>query len=184
LSVRIPLLLTVVCSLCLVYVVVDNFGSVTRSPVRIPARVATVGQLLNLRQNWRMFAPTPLRVHTWYVVEGKLRDGRSVDVWTGHPVTWEKPANSQPWINNIRWRAYMRYLTNEPQRSLRPHFANYVCRSWNERHQASEALEEVTLSNLDEPISLDGAAKEVQKTVLWQQVCEPRKESGANAVSR
>jgi hypothetical protein len=184
LSVRTPLLLTVFCTLCLIYVVVDNFGSVARSPVRIPSRVAPVGQFLNLRQNWRMFAPTPLRVHTWYVVEGRLRDGRSVDVWTGRPVVWEKPANPQPWINNIRWRAYMRYLTNEPQRSLRPYFASYVCRTWNERQETSEALEEVTLYNLDEPISLDGSTKEIQKTLLWQQVCEPRKANGATPVSR
>ncbi len=179
LSVRMPWLLTVVSALCLLYVVVDNFGSVARSPIRVPARVAPVGQLLNLRQNWRMFAPTPLRVHTWYVVEGRLRDGRSVDVWTGNPINWEKPAGPQPWINNIRWRAYMRYLTNEPQRSLRPYFASYVCRSWNESHHAGESLEGVTLYNLDEPISLDGSAKEIRKTLLWQQVCEQQKETGA-----
>jgi predicted DCC family thiol-disulfide oxidoreductase YuxK len=184
LNVRMPLLLTVFCALCLIYVVVDNFGSVARSPIRIPARVAAVGQLLNLRQNWRLFAPTPLRVHTWYVVEGRLRDGRSVDVWTGQPVTWEKPANPQPWINNIRWRAYMRYLTHERQRSLRPYFASYVCRSWNESHPASEGLEEVTVFSLDEPISLDGSPKEIRKTLLWQQVCELRKEGSANTVSR
>jgi hypothetical protein len=146
--------------------------------------VVPVGQLLNLRQNWKMFAPTPLRAYTWFVVEGRLRDGRKIDVWTGHPVTWEKPARWQPWINNYRWRAYMKYLTNEPQRSLRPYFATYVCGSWNERHPASEALEEVTLFSLDEPISLDGMAKEVRRTLLWQQVCERRNENAANAVSR
>jgi len=183
LSVRLPLLLTVVCALCLVYVVMDNFGSVARSPIRIPAKVAPVGQFLNLRQNWKMFAPTPLRVYTWYVVEGRLRDGRNVDVWTGHPMTWEKPAGAQPWINNIRWRAYMRYLTNEPQRSLRPYFTNYVCRSWNKSHQASEALEEVTLFTLSEPISLDGSPKEIRKTLLWQQLCEPGQEGVTNTVS-
>ena len=184
LNVRMPLLLTVFCALCLIYVVVDNFGSVARSPIRIPARVAPVGQLLNLRQNWRLFAPTPLRVYTWYVVEGRLRDGRSIDLWTGQPVTWEKPASPQPSINNVRWRPYMRYLTHERQRSLRPYFASYVCRSWNESHQASAALEEVTVFSLDEPISLDGSAKEIRKTLLWQQLCEPRKESGANTTSR
>ena len=184
LSVRMPLLLTVFCALCLIYVVVDNFGSVARSPIRIPARVAPVGQLLNLRQNWRLFAPTPLRVYTWYVVEGRLRDGRSIDLWTGQPVTFEKPANPQPSIKNVRWRPYMRYLTDERQRSLRPYFVSYVCRSWNESHQAGAVLEEVTVFSLDEPISLDGSSKEIRKTVLWQQVCEPRKESGANPVSR
>lgn len=184
LSVRLPLWLTLFCALCLTYVVVDNFGSVARSPIRIPTSVAPVGQLLNLRQNWKMFAPTPPRVYTWSVVEGKLRDGRKVDVWTGRPVTGEKPVGSQPWINNLRWRAYMRYLINERQRSLRPYFASYVCRSWNESHHASEALEEVTLYNLDEPISLDGSPREIRKTLLWQQLCEPRKESGANTTSR
>lgn len=176
-TVRQPLWVILVCAFCLIYVVVDNLGSVARSPIRIPAKLTSIGQLLSIHQNWKMFAPSPLRNYTWYVVTGRLADGREVDLWNGDNISWERPGDPQPWVKNIRWRAYMRYLTNEKQRSLRPYFAAYVCRSWNNTHRAGEAVEELTFYKLDELISLDASAEEPRKTLLWQQHCGDAHES-------
>ncbi len=179
LTVRQSWWMTLACALCLTYVVVDNLGSVARSPIRIPAKLAPVGQLLNIHQNWKMFAPSPLRAYTWYVVVGKLADGRELDLWSGDRVNWEKPTERPAWVKNYRWRAYMRYLANDKQRSLRPYFASYVCRYWNDRHPAGEAVEELTFYRLDERISLDGSPQQTQKKLLWQQICGKAREAEA-----
>lgn len=180
LTIRQPLWLTLACGFCLTYVVVDNFGSVARSPLRIPARMAPVGRLLNIHQNWKMFAPSPLKGYTWYVVVGKLADGKEVDLWNGSQVNWEKSTFPLAWVKNYRWRTYMRYVSNDKQRSLRPYFVRYVCRSWNERHPAGEAVKELTFYRVDEPISLDGSPQLPQTRLLLQQACNAKPEPGPN----
>jgi predicted DCC family thiol-disulfide oxidoreductase YuxK len=182
LTVRQPLWLTVICAFCLIYVVADNMGSVARSPVRIPGSMAPLGQVLNIHQNWKMFAPSPIRVYSWYVVVGKLSDGREIDLWTGNTVSWEKPKTSLPWQENYRWRTYMKYLGSEKQRSLRPYFSDYVCRKWNEDYSSGEVVQGLTLYRLDQPISLDESAQEIQKTMLWQQSCVSAPRPEANTV--
>lgn len=163
-------LTALVCALCLTYVVVDNLGSVARSPIRIPAKLAPIRQLLSINQDWRLFAPSPLRVYAWYVVVGRLSDGREIDLWSGANVNLQKPTDRPPWVKNYRWRTYFRYLASDKQRSLRPYFARYVCRHWNDRHPG-EAVEELFFYKLDERINLDGSPQETQKTLLWQQAC-------------
>lgn len=182
LTVRQPLWLTVVCAFCLAFVVADNMGSVARSPIRIPARMAPFGQVLNIHQNWKMFAPSPIRIYSWYVVVGKLSDGREIDLWTGNTLSWEKPKPPIPWQGNYRWRTYMKYLGSEKQRSLRPYFGAYVCRKWNEDQSAGVAVQELTLYRLDERISLDGSPQEIQRTMLWQQSCVSTQEPEASGV--
>jgi predicted DCC family thiol-disulfide oxidoreductase YuxK len=180
LTVRQSVWLTVVCALCLTYVVVDNFGSVARSPIRIPAKVTPMGQLLNIHQNWKMFAPSPLRTYTQYVVVGKLADGRELDLWTRGQVNLEKPEDGTAWVKNNRWRTYMRLIANDKQRSLRPYFASYVCRYWNARHSPEEAVRDLTFYKVDEPISLDAPPQQTQTTLLWQQPCGNQPEADAS----
>lgn len=182
LTLRQPLWLTLICAFCLVYVVADNMGSVARSPVRIPAGIAPLGQLLNIHQNWKMFAPSPIRVYSWYVVVGKLSDGREIDLWTGNIVNWEKPKTPIPWQENYRWRTYMKYLGSDKQRSLRPYFSNYICRKWNEDDSSGVAVQDLTVYRLDERISLDGSPQEIQKTMLWQQSCVLTPETDPSSV--
>ncbi len=182
LTVRQPLWLTLICAFCLAYVVADNMGSVARSPIRIPARMAPVGQLLNIHQNWKMFAPSPIRVYSWYVVVGRLSDGREIDLWRGDTVSWEKPKVPIPWQQNYRWRTYMKYVGSEKQRSLRQYFGDYVCREWNEDHPGSAAVQELTLYRLDERISLDWSPQPIEKTVLWHQSCGSTQEPEATSV--
>jgi predicted DCC family thiol-disulfide oxidoreductase YuxK len=171
LTVRQPLWLTLACAICLTYVVIDNMGSIARSPVRIPSKLASIGQLLNIHQDWRMFAPSPRRVYTWYVVTGKHVDGREFDLWSGGTPRWDKSIEPPAWVKDYRWRTYMRYIANDRQRLLRPYFANYICREWDKKHGPGDAVMSLTFHRLDEPISLDGSPQETSTTLLLQHDC-------------
>jgi predicted DCC family thiol-disulfide oxidoreductase YuxK len=172
LTVNQPLWAMLLCAFFLVFVVVDNFGSLKRSPIRIPGKLATIGQFFNIHQAWRMFAPSPPRASEWYVVVGKLRDGSEIDLFTHHRVSWDKPENIVPWMKKNGWREYLRHLGGERYPALRPYFARYVCYSWNKAHDDGQRVDEVTVYKLEEPIQLTGPAKEASKSKLMQQPCQ------------
>src|SRR6185436_272022 len=65
-----PRFMSLLCAFFLVYILLDNLGSVKRTHLKVPDRLGGIGQMLRIRQNWRMFAPSPLRNYEWYVVEG------------------------------------------------------------------------------------------------------------------
>ena len=136
-----------------------------------------MGQLLNIHQDWRMFAPSPRLVYTWYVINGQLADGREFDLWTGGPVSWGKSTERPAWVKDYRWRTYMRYIANDRQRLLRPYFAGYVCREWNKTHPSDNQVKGLTFYRLDEPIALDGSPQLTKTTLLLQQRCGEAAES-------
>jgi hypothetical protein len=89
-------------------------------------------QLLRLGQVWMMFSPHPPLSTPWNVVEGRLADGRRVDLLWGRPVPprFEEPERPQDYYPSGRWeRIFANASTSEyayPYRSL----ASYYCRSW------------------------------------------------------
>lgn len=89
-------------------------------------------QLLRLGQVWSMFSPHPPRATPWNVVEGRLADGRRVDLLWGRPVppSFDEPRRPQDYYPSGRWeRIFANAATSEyanPYRSL----ASYYCRSW------------------------------------------------------
>lgn len=89
---------------------------------------------LRLDQKWGMFAPEPLVEDGWYVVLGKLEDGSEVDLWRdGTKISWDKPTKGD-YYPNFRWRCYMVNMWRHQNENVRPFFADYLARRWNEAH--------------------------------------------------
>ena len=127
--------------------------------------------MLRIHQNWRMFAPSPLRVFDWYLVEGKLRDGQELCLVNGSLVSCQQANNNIPLFKNYRWRTYWRSTGNDGEKHLRPYLARYICSSWNDSHAGAKALDQLTIYKLRQPLRLDGLKDQPERTELWKDQC-------------
>jgi len=166
-----PRFMSLLCVFFLVYVLLDNLGTVKRTHLKVPDKLAGIGQMLLIRQNWRMFAPSPLRTYEWYVVEGKLRDGQELCLVNGVSANCRRTDNDSPLLKNYRWRSYWRNVGNDRDKKLRPYLARYICDSWNNSHVAAEHFEDLTIYKLRRPISLEGPPERPERIELWSGQC-------------
>jgi predicted DCC family thiol-disulfide oxidoreductase YuxK len=166
-----PLILTLLCAAFLTYVVIDNMGSIGRSPIRIPAKLGSLGQMLRIHQNWRMFAPAPPRASRWDVVEGKLPDGTTVTLFEGNPLSTANPDNNAFLLKNYSWRIYWSWVRLEEEKDLRPYTARYYCDVWKKTHAEEVALSSVVVQKVEKPIHLDGIDEQPQETTLFDLQC-------------
>jgi len=166
-----PLLLSLLCAFFLAYVLLDNLGSVKRTHLRVPEKLGGIGQMLRIHQRWRMFAPSPLRIYDWYLVEGKLLDGQELCVGNGVSVSCQQPGINIPSLKNYRWRTYWRYAGSDSQKELRPYLSHYICDVWNNSHPGGQALNELAIYKLRQPLRLDGSKEQPEKIQLWKDRC-------------
>jgi predicted DCC family thiol-disulfide oxidoreductase YuxK len=123
--------LTVFALLFILYVSLWNLSSIMRVP--FTPWEDTIGLTLGIDQKWDMFAPNPLTYDGWYVIEGRLHDGRPVNVL--HPrqrVSYQQPASIADQYKNERWRKYMMNLSLSENTDYRLYYGRYLCRSWND----------------------------------------------------
>ncbi|MFL6440159.1 MAG: HTTM domain-containing protein [Terriglobales bacterium] len=131
LSLRTPPAVTVFALLFILFVSLWNLTSIMQVPFQ--PWEDTIGLTLAIDQKWDMFAPNPLTYDGWYVIEGRLRDGRPVDVL--HPrqrVSYQQPASIADQYKNERWRKYLMNLSLSENTNYRLYYGQYLCRSWNE----------------------------------------------------
>ncbi|MBX3158124.1 MAG: HTTM domain-containing protein [Deltaproteobacteria bacterium] len=110
----------------IVYVVALNLASLHAEPggvARAPA------ELLGLRQNWSMFAPSPSRLDGWFLVLARDRDGATSDLLTGRGDDLRaRPASFREGIRTTRELVYMRRLLSAAP-AARESFAAARCRT-------------------------------------------------------
>jgi hypothetical protein len=137
-----------------------------------------------LEQSWRMFAPYPLTDDGWYVMPGRLRDGRRIDVMTGGELTHEKPADVSAMYPNDRWRKYMMNIWSRANAAHRLYLGRYLCREWNEGRPWGEQLVSYEMSFMLEPTGNPGTTPAVQKVLLWEHHCFSESDETASASTR
>lgn len=121
---------TVFALLLIVYIFLWNLSSIVHVPFQ-PWEDA-LGITLDLDQRWDMFAPNPLTYDGWYVVEGRMRNGRQINVvHPERPVSYEQPASIADQYKNERWRKYLMNLSLSENTDYRLYYGRYLCRSWN-----------------------------------------------------
>ena len=130
----------VLAGLALVYVFFLNLGSVYPQ-MRMPDSLGWIGRDLSLYQDWRMFAPAPLRDDGWWVVPARLKDGGEVDLFSGRsPIEWKKPAAVADTFSTHRWRKFLQNVWGK----YRDHIADYAAwlrHDWNRRHDEARQIE-------------------------------------------
>ena len=88
--------------------VVLAWNAVTYPPLheRLDLRpvVEPLAAAFNLKQYWSMFAPYPYRNDFWHVMPALRRDGSTVDLLSGMPVSLEPPRDGPDRYGGYRWR--------------------------------------------------------------------------------
>lgn len=157
----------------LVYVTLWNLRTVNfeRWEQVLPVEANTLGRALQIGQIWNLFAPFPATEDGWFVLVGTLVGGEEVEVRTGEPPSFEKPANVSRSLGPSRWRKYMMNLDDRQNSIHRRHYGRYLCRHWNGRHEGDERLASVRIFVMRERTLKSGEEEEPRQGQLWNQVC-------------
>ena len=129
----------------MVYVVGINVASLSPA-ISAPDEFQRWGQWIGIYQRWRMFAPSPRRIHGWYVAPAQLADGKSIDlVRPDDPIVTEPAPRQQRGLDNRLWRSYLLALTSSRGHEQTPHYVRWLRRRWNERHTPDKHVKSVNL---------------------------------------
>ena len=154
-------------AVCLIYVCCWNVrAAYPRFKAVFPNSLDALGYTLRIDQFFFMFAPAPVREDGWYVVPGRLADGRAVDAFRGGPLTWDRPASIADSYINRRWRRYLWIVTEARSAAHRKYFASYVCREWERTHD--EVLQGFDVVLMMETANFDYTVTPPKKVVLWE----------------
>jgi hypothetical protein len=163
-----------VAAAALLLVVWLNAAAVAPSLVPVPAAVDRIAQALRIDQDWAMFAPYPYKDGGWFVVTGRLADGREVDAYPPSlaPPSSEKPPRLSSTFPSARWLYYLTNLSHSENAAERPWFARYLCRRFDQAHLSDIPLRDIDITFFRE-WTLPGYRKsEATKEVLWRQSCD------------
>jgi predicted DCC family thiol-disulfide oxidoreductase YuxK len=133
-----------------------------------------IAKITRLDQYWSIFAPGPPRDDSWYVAVSQLADGTKVDLFReGNPVSWDKPtdADRNRLYKTMQWRQYFINLDRAIGRSVYPDFGDYLCRSWNARHDSTRRVQSIQVYILRERTVPPGEVQTVEKELRWKQDC-------------
>jgi predicted DCC family thiol-disulfide oxidoreductase YuxK len=131
------------------YVLLWNISTVAGS-VHQPRHFRGLAEMVRVTQKWSMFAPKPMLTDSWLVTEAVLADGSRVDLQTGKPVTFAKPADAWRWTGGTRWRKFTAKMHRSSMIKRRDLYVDYLVRSWNAQCAPEREVESVTLWSMVE----------------------------------
>jgi hypothetical protein len=163
----------------ILYILCWNLSTV--SALTMPEQVAPLGPFLGLDQYWGMFAPAPPREDGWYVIPGKLRGGRRVDLmpvtrgdYGEHGVSWAKPKDVRSTFKNEHWRKYLENIHSQQWSGQRLYLGSYICREWNARHTGADQLKTLKIAFMSEMTPPPGYKRsEPRQRVVWNAAGRP-----------
>jgi hypothetical protein len=128
---------------------------------------------LRLGQAWIMFAPQPLRIDGWFVVRGETAEGTPVDVLHGRvgEPDWGRPKYLAREYPTYRWERFMIPLSMDSGAKYRPHYAHYLCRTWNLDKGPREEIRELKIYFNREVILRDYLPRKTERILIHTQIC-------------
>ncbi len=158
--------------LFLAFVLIWNLNSISPEIFPIPKIVRATNLILRLDQKWSMFAPYPSVEDGWYVIPGKLKNGKEIDLFkNGKPVIWDKPLLVSSTYPNERWRKYMMNIWSKRHAAHRLYYGKYLCRDWNSKHQGQEQLDTFEIYFMLEKTLPNYQTPEVEKVMIHRHYC-------------
>ena len=157
----------------ILYVVFLNISSISGVREKFPKDLYGPSYMLGLYQTWNLFAPYPVLGDGWFVMPGKLVNGKEVDLWrNAEKVTWDKPDEVRHDFKNNRWVKYMVNLSlNRKWKGHLLYYGRYLCRQWNDKHIGDERLHTFSINYIMEKTLPDFKPPVPQKTNLWNHEC-------------
>jgi hypothetical protein len=154
-------------------------------PFELPRWPQRVAEGVGLQQYWVLFSPrrsTPFSLSDgWLVVSAVLKSGKQVEVRSGGPVSWDRPALISQTFGGARWRHYFANMANlllpfprgstqyDTLEKSRAAYAHYLCREWNGNHSPEDGI--AYLSLFLARYRFDHPAEPAQRELLFQDAC-------------
>jgi hypothetical protein len=164
----------------LLYVFAHNVQGVWPA-FAVPDSLTRAGQWLSINQKWRMFTPNTPRNDGWFVLEGHLADGTTVDLISPDvEPSFDKPVNVAARHTSFRWAAFFYQMsdptTNDP---LRRNWARWQCGDWNRRALPARRLETLEMWFVLEATPPPGVQAELKRQHLLDFDCAAPRASAA-----
>ncbi len=159
-----------------VYVVCWNIDTLGKTKI-INNKSNWIGYTLRLDQQFNMFAPTPLTEDGWYIFPAKLKNGNTVDIFTGGPQVTAKPISyvKPKWVayeyQDQRWQKFLMNLWIDKNKKYRLPYGKYICRTWNDVHEGDEKLMTFEMVFMLEKTLLDNKTEPVEPVTIWKHSC-------------
>ncbi len=126
-----------------------------------------LGNTLRLDQRWNLYAPYPRKEHGWPVIPADLADGTQVDLFTGQPISWEKPRDIGAYFGDDRWRRYLSNLFDDRDPQALQGYADYLVHNWNQGHGGNQKVQTVTVIFMKQVTRPDLTITAPAKDVLY-----------------
>ncbi len=159
------------CLFFLVSILLHNYSTLKSNNFRLPDFIKNTNLILRTSQNWKMFAPKPLRNDGWFVIPGKLKNGKDVELFFENKNSWIKPKDIEDMYPTQRWRKYMMNIASKKYKKQRLYFGKWICRSWNREHTGDAQLESFQIYFMLEQTKLNLDEVKVHKNRLWLHNC-------------
>ena len=179
---RATMVVNVFCAFCLIYVILHNvLGLVDRwrgpralaDRWKLPTYVVGAGHLLNLHQQWAMFA-RPMRFSVWYAARARLTDRSDVDLLRdGEPFSDVPPEHRAAVYPNHRLRKFCQSIADrDAWKPFRTAYTQYLYRRWNETHGQDKQIEHVRLICFHQVVAV-GDAGEAYQMLIFESIVAP-----------
>jgi hypothetical protein len=91
---------------------------------------------LKLDQYWHLFAPVPRRIDSWFIVYGRTRSGKEIDLWEPEPkeLSWERPEHVTYTLRSHRDRVFGTALETSATEPIKRSYLQFKARTYNEAH--------------------------------------------------
>jgi hypothetical protein len=155
----------------LAYVFAYNLDSV--GALEVPPPLERAGHWLRINQRWLMFTPDGPRFDGWFVIPGRLADGRQVDLSPHGPeLTWRKPERISADNKPYRYSVFMWQMADpRTNHVLRRRWSELTCRSWNATHPPGERLLGLEMHFMYEETLPPGLGVRIEPQFLHAHTC-------------
>ena len=142
------------CVVALAMMLIWNISNVERfNKLRLPL-MEQVGYQLAINQQFQMFGEPPSE-NPWFVYEGILPGGKTVDLWTNAEVDHAKPASGLTTFPRFHWRKFHRNALHSGNEFIHQPMLDFAVAKWNASHADDEKLLSARLICYREPIGPD-----------------------------
>jgi hypothetical protein len=136
------------------YMLAWNIDTVSR--INFPTSLKWFGEEMYIGQKWGMFAPRPPAQDGWWIAPARLADGTEIDLFSGGPVSRERPPTLEASLPTIRWNKYFENVrAGHPDRAR--DLAEWLRWRWETAHGPEQRVESLELLYIMETTQPDYA---------------------------
>jgi len=127
------------------------------------------------QQSWGLYAPDPSEAYSWYLVEGELANGTTIDAFEGGNLSFDRPPDASKTYVTFRHRKYMQKVRDsgraDTSNIIAKRYADWACDRANEIRD--ERVQRITVYRMYQPSPIDGEYEQPRTITVIERYCGP-----------